>query len=69
MAFTLAQVEALEKAIAAGVRRVRFADREVEYQSLDDMREALAMMNRALSPTYRSTRYAAHDKMGPDESE
>lgn len=69
MAFTQAQVEALEKAIAAGVKRVRFEGRELEYQSLDDMREALAMMKRELSPTYRSTRYAAHDKLGPSESE
>ncbi len=37
MAFTLQQLEALEAAIAQGVKRVKYADKEVEYPSLKDM--------------------------------
>jgi hypothetical protein len=37
MAFTLEQLEALEAAIAQGVKRVKYADKEVEYPSLKDM--------------------------------
>ena len=40
MAFTLADVEKLERAIATGALTVRFADRQVTYQSLDAMRKA-----------------------------
>ena len=42
MAFTSADVARLEAAIAAGVRRVTFADgRSTEYQSADHMLAAL----------------------------
>lgn len=67
MAFTQADVDKLKTAIASGVRRVRFSDRELEYQSLEDMREALAMMERELNPTRPRTRYGTVDKMGPSD--
>lgn len=37
MAYTSQQLEALESAIAQGVTKVKYADKEVEYRSLDDM--------------------------------
>lgn len=44
MAYTQAQIDDLKKAIAEGVLKVRFADREVTYRSLDEMRQTLTMM-------------------------
>ncbi len=37
MAWTQADLDALEKAIASGAKRVRFQTHEVEYQSTGDM--------------------------------
>ncbi len=38
MAYTSAQLEALEAAMAEGVLTVEYADRRVTYRSLDEMR-------------------------------
>lgn len=48
MAYTEAQKTALEKALASGVRRVTYDGHTVEYNSLDEIRTALAEVNRAL---------------------
>ena len=48
MAFTLAQVQALEAAIAEGALRVKYADKEVEYHSLEEMLIALNKMKQEL---------------------
>ena len=48
MAFTLAQLEALESAIALGVTRVKYQDKEQEYRSLKEMRELRAQIRREL---------------------
>jgi hypothetical protein len=37
MAFTLEQYNALDAAISVGANRVKYADKEVEYRSLQDM--------------------------------
>jgi hypothetical protein len=37
MAFTLSQLEKLEEAIASGATVVRYADKTVEYRSLQEM--------------------------------
>jgi hypothetical protein len=42
--WTQDDVDALKKAVASGARRVKFKDREVEYQSLAQMRALLASM-------------------------
>jgi len=44
MAWTQTDVDKLKAAIAQGATRVRFADREVSYRSLAEMRDTLAMM-------------------------
>lgn len=38
--FTIERLEALEAAIAEGVTRVKYTDKEIEYRSLDDMLKA-----------------------------
>lgn len=37
MSYTVAQLQALEAAIAQGVTKVRYVDKEVTYRSLDEM--------------------------------
>ena len=44
MAFTTADIEKLERAIATGTLSVRYADRTVTYQSTKDMITALRLM-------------------------
>lgn len=44
MAFTQTEIDKLKQAIALGALRVRYADRDVTYRSLDEMRETLGMM-------------------------
>lgn len=44
MAWTQTDIDALKAAIAQGALKVRFADRDVTYRSLKEMRETLAMM-------------------------
>lgn len=46
MAWTSADVTALESAIRRGVKRVSYADHTVEYHSLDEMRRLLVEMRR-----------------------
>lgn len=46
MALTQSDADAIKAAIASGVRRVKFADgREVEYRTVDEMMQALALAN------------------------
>jgi hypothetical protein len=41
--------DALQRAIFSGTRRVQFTDRAVEYNSIDDMRKALADLDQAIT--------------------
>lgn len=58
MAYTQADADKLKKAIATGALRVRFADREVTYRSLDEMRTALRLVERELTPRTLAPRRA-----------
>lgn len=40
MAFTQADLQKLERAIASGVKSVAYSDRTVTYQTINDMRAA-----------------------------
>ncbi len=40
--YTDQQLQALRDALANGVRRVRFGDREIEYRTVDELKQALA---------------------------
>lgn len=40
--YTEQQLQALRDALANGVRRVRFGDREIEYRSIEELKTAIA---------------------------
>lgn len=42
MPYTEQQLQALRDALASGVRRVRFADREMEFRDVAELRQAIA---------------------------
>lgn len=54
MAFTQADIDALDRAIAKGVRRVHFADRSVEYASMAELKQAREMMQTELLKAKRA---------------
>ncbi len=54
--FTFADLTALEKAIAEGVRRVKYSDKEIEYRSLDEMMKARSLMRESLGVKKRCGR-------------
>ena len=66
MAFDEDQLARLEKAIALGVTRVKFADREQDFRSLKEMNQLRNQMKRELGGKSKSTssgrRYAAFSK-------
>ena len=41
--YTDQQLQALHDALANGVRRVRFGDREIEYRTVDELKQAIAV--------------------------
>lgn len=58
--------DTLQRAIFSGTRRVQFTDRAVEYNSVDDMRKALADIDTAIAkdsgPTPSSFSLAMHSR-------
>jgi hypothetical protein len=48
MAYTEEQVNALQSALAKGEHRVTFADKTVEYRSVDELRLALREVQKGL---------------------
>jgi hypothetical protein len=40
--YTEQQLEALRTALAGGVRRVRFGEREIEYRTVEELKAAIA---------------------------
>lgn len=49
MAWSQADIDTLKAAIAQGVRVVSYTDHSVTYNSLSEMREALALMEREVA--------------------
>ena len=63
MAYTTAQLNALEAAIAQGVTSVSYRDRTVQYRSLNDMIKLRDQMRRDLGLiTPETRRYYSHSK-------
>lgn len=65
MAWTTADLDAINEAIASGARKVRFADnREVEYRTLADMRSIRDEIAAALGlgPEPLRTTYASYSR-------
>lgn len=54
MAWTQSDIEKLKAAIAQGATKVKFADREVTYRSLAEMRETLVMIEGEVSGRRRA---------------
>lgn len=50
MAFTQTDLDNIDKAIASGAKRVRFQDREVEYNSTAGMLKARAYIYNLINP-------------------
>ncbi len=46
-----ARKEALEKVMASGQLQVRFADRTVVYRSMEEMTQALALLEKQIAAT------------------
>lgn len=63
-AYTLDQVEKLKEAIAQGTLRVQYADKLIEYRSLDEMIRILDMMSKELGlvPKNGGRKFASHTK-------
>jgi len=64
MAFTQAQLDALEEAIAQGVLEVKYQDREVRYRSMNQMLQLRDLMRRSLGKAPKSSRIHAKFKKG-----
>ena len=66
MAWTQADIDALERAIAAGqgARSITFSDQSITFNSIAEMLQLLATMRQALATAAgtSSTRYAAFSK-------
>jgi hypothetical protein len=48
VAYTIEQLQALEAALARGERRVTFADKTVEYRSVDELKAAIREIKREM---------------------
>lgn len=55
MAFTQTQLDKLDAAIAQGVLTVKYADKQVTYRSLAEMKSVRELMMRELGKAKRST--------------
>jgi hypothetical protein len=62
MAFSQADVDALNKAIASGELTVRFGDTSVTYRSLDELLRARDVVSREVSGATRTHTLAAFSK-------
>ena len=64
MAFTQADLDAINEAIASGAVEVEYADKKVRYRSLDDMKRVRTEIENELSPNGRrcSRRYGVYYK-------
>lgn len=49
MAYTQAQLEALEEALASGMLRVSFEGRSMEYRSIEELKKAIAEVRAGLA--------------------
>lgn len=64
MAWTQSQLDALEEAISQGALKVKYADKEVEYRSLNDMMQLRDIMRQDLGLNTAGSRriLAKHSK-------
>ena len=55
MAYTIEQLDALEGALARGERRVTFADKTVEYRTVEELKEAMRLVRSGLAEQSAAT--------------
>lgn len=55
MAYTEAQLQALESALVKGERRVSYGDKTVEYRSVDELKAAIREVKRGISEQATAT--------------
>jgi len=46
--FTIEDLQALEKALISGEKRVRYNDKEIEFRSVNELKQIIAMTKQAL---------------------
>jgi uncharacterized protein involved in exopolysaccharide biosynthesis len=56
VAYTQADIDELKRVKASGALRAKFADREVEYRSLEELNQVLAEMEREVNGSASSYR-------------
>lgn len=66
MAFTLDQLATLEAAIASGTKKVKYADKEVEYNSIQDMLTLRDLIRKELGLIGKTKRFYANFAKGTD---
>ena len=54
MAFTQAQIDAAKNALASGKLSVRFGDRSITYRSVNELRQAISLMEAELNSATRT---------------
>ncbi len=61
--YTIEQLQALRDAVAKGVKRVSYEDKDVTFASIDEMLRVITLMERDLGITKRNGRLLAeYDK-------
>lgn len=55
MAYTQAHLDALQAALAMGEKRVSFADKTVEYRSVDELKAAIREVKRSIAEEAAAT--------------
>jgi hypothetical protein len=66
MAWTSSDLAAIEKAIASGELSVQFADRRVQYRSIDELLKARDIIKAALDPTVAASTRATYASFTKD---
>ena len=62
MAYSQADLDAIKAAIASGSVKVKYADREVQYQSLTDLLKIKGLIERELGQGGSRIVYPVHSK-------
>lgn len=62
MAYSETDLQAIEKAIARGVTKVKYADKEVTYSSLDELIRIRDLIKRELGLTKVATKATRYKK-------
>ena len=64
MGYTLEDYDALNKALASGAKKVQYADKSIEYQSVGDMLRIREEMKNELGLNTRSSKVLASVSKG-----